>query len=173
MGGKTHLTNFLESKKIYNRLDSFNRRVVMRDNHRSKAFDNLILVMRIVSDDYERMVFNNRIYYTGLRRKFEKGDKVFFVRKKEVDSFIGWAIIGDVKKISEIKNREEIELCIRNGWFIKLEFKHIERFENPIPIKIVFPGMHLLGRKLHGFRLYEDECNRILLFRDIIKYQVS
>ncbi|MCF8885533.1 MAG: hypothetical protein QW655_03250 [Nitrososphaerota archaeon] len=119
-------------------------------------------VLRIASLENEELVYGKRCYYTNLRRKFSPGDMVFFLMKKEVDSFIGYGVIEVVKELAEIDDPEEREFCIRNKWYTKIEFSEIHRFQLPLPLRLVFPGLHRLGRALHGLELNPIEVKRIL-----------
>lgn len=122
-------------------------------------------ILRIVGKDNEERVFSKKRYYTGLRRRLEPGCMVFFVMKKDVDSFIGY---GRIKAIVQLKDMEEdeIRMCIRKGWRIRIDFdESMEKFQKPIPIKQVFYGLHRLGRVLHGLELTSSEALRILNFR--------
>ncbi|MCS7125528.1 MAG: hypothetical protein NZ929_01250 [Aigarchaeota archaeon] len=81
--------------------------------------------------------------------------------KKEVDSFIGYGIIDGVKELVDITDPEEREFCINNKWYTKIEFNEINRFTKPLPLRLVFPGLHRMGRLLHGLELNKIEVRRI------------
>lgn len=122
---------------------------------------NKAYVLRITGNCNEDIVFNKKCYYTSLKRRFSKGDSVFFLMKKEVDSFIGYGIIDGVKELVDITDPEEREFCINNKWYTKIEFNEINRFTKPLPLRLVFPGLHRMGRLLHGLELNKIEVRRI------------
>ena len=125
-------------------------------------------ILRIVGEENERLVFSNRRYYTGLRRRFEPGVLIFFLMKKNVDSFVGYGEIEEVTQLRDLENEEEIKMCIMNGWTIRLSFgERFEKFSRPLPLKDVFPGLQRLGRALHGLELNNLEIERIFSLRKI------
>lgn len=126
----------------------------------AKAF-----ILRIVGENNEESVFSNKRYYTGLRRGFEPGCTIFFVMKKDVDSFVGYGKIGNLVHLKDMEE-DEVRVCVRKGWILRIDFDSIERFPKPIPVKQVFYGLHKLGRVLHGLELTESEALRILHFKE-------
>lgn len=132
----------------------------MRTNSRNYVF-------RIISDEYENMVFSRRCYYTGLRRRFAAHDLVFFLMKKKVDSFVGYGEVSGVRQLRELDG-EERDLCIERNWYTKLEFEEVRRFAVPLPLKFVFPGLHKLGKALHGLELNPTEGKRIIELEKIL-----
>lgn len=122
----------------------------------AKAF-----LLRIADRSRESIVFENKCYYTNLRRRFAEGDTVFFLMKAEVDSLIGYGIINGIKELRDIADSKEREFCIRNKWYTKIELSEVRRFTRPLPLRLVFPGLHRLGRALHGLELNEIEVKRI------------
>ncbi|MEM2909499.1 MAG: hypothetical protein QXO01_00295 [Nitrososphaerota archaeon] len=125
-------------------------------------------ILRIVGENNEEHVFSKRRYYTGLKRKFEPGSMVFFIMKKNVDSFVGYGRIKDVVHLKDMEE-EEIRMCIRRGWTLRIDFDSMEKFPKPIPVRQVFYGLHRLGRVLHGLELTEPETLRILNFREFFQ----
>ncbi len=118
-------------------------------------------LLRIADQSNEAAVFEKRCYYTSLKRRFSRGDIVFFLMKREVDSLIGYAIVDSVKELVDIADPEERDFCINNRWYTKIEFSEIYRFNRNLPLRLVFPGLHKLGRALHGLELNEIEVKRI------------
>lgn len=119
-------------------------------------------VLRIVDPSNETMVFEKKCYYTNLKRRFSAGDMIFFLTKRESDSFIGYAIIDKIKELADITDTQEREFCINNKWYTKIEFSTILKFDRHLPLRLVFPGLHKLGRALHGLELNQIEVKRIL-----------
>ncbi|MCS7136062.1 MAG: hypothetical protein RMJ14_00470 [Nitrososphaerota archaeon] len=123
-------------------------------------------ILRIVGKENEERVFSNKRYYTGLRKKFEPGYMVFFVMKKDVDSFVGYGRIKDVVQLKDMEE-DEVRMCVRRGWMLRIDFEEsMEKFPNPIPVKQVFYGLHKLGKALHGLELTDSEVMRILHFKE-------
>lgn len=118
-------------------------------------------ILRIANDSNEKIVFEKKCYYTNLKRRFSHGDLVFFLMKREVDSFIGYALIENIKELADITDPEEREFCINNKWYTKIEFKEITKFKRHLPLRLVFPGLHKLGRAMHGLELNDIEVKRI------------
>ncbi len=118
-------------------------------------------ILRVAGENNEKIVFEKKCYYTNLKRRFSQGDLVFFLMKREFDSFIGYAIIDKVKELADIADPEEREFCINNRWYTKIEFSRIYKFDRHLPLRLVFPGLHKLGRALHGLELNDIEVKRI------------
>ncbi len=118
-------------------------------------------ILRIADQSNEAVVFEKRCYYTNLKRRFSRGDIIFFLMKREADSFIGYAIVDHIKELVDITDPEEREFCINNRWYTKIEFSEIHRFNRYLPLRLVFPGLHKLGRALHGLELNEIEVKRM------------
>ncbi|MEN2974725.1 MAG: hypothetical protein ABDH32_03995 [Candidatus Caldarchaeales archaeon] len=125
-------------------------------------------ILRIAEPEYEELIYSRCCYYTSLKRRFSKGDLSFFLMKKEVDSFVGYSKVASVKELSDIEDPDEKEFCINNGWCRKIEFSEAYRFKTPLPLRLVFPGLHKLGRALHGLELNLIEVKRIFDLEDIV-----
>jgi len=120
-------------------------------------------ILRISKDDWERQVFEQKKYYTGLSRGWKLGTIIFFVRKREAgDSFIGYGIVEKIDTLSELTPEEE-KYCEENGWKLALKFKYVSKFSTPYPIKnSILSNDVRKGRYLHGVALNEDQVNEIL-----------
>lgn len=120
-------------------------------------------ILRISRDEYERSVFENRCYYTGLRRRWEIGSTVFFARKAGgKDSLLGHGTIRDVQRTQDLSG-EERELCEKMGWTRKLVFgEAVTRYENSLPIKDILGEGLPRGNRLHGYPLTPEQAAQIL-----------
>lgn len=118
-------------------------------------------LLRIADQSNEAVVFEKRCYYTSLKRKFSRGDYVFFLMRREADSIIGYGVVDGVKELADITDPEERDFCINNRWYTKVELSEVYKFERHLPLRLVFPGLHKLGRALHGLELNEIEVRRI------------
>jgi len=120
-------------------------------------------ILRISKDEYERSVFENRCYYTGLKRRWEIDYTIFFARKTGgKDSLIGHGTIKDVQRTENLRG-EERERCERMGWTRKIVFgETVTRYETPLPIKDVLDEGLPRGNRLHGYPLTPAQAARIL-----------
>lgn len=111
--------------------------------------DNFIL--RISKDEWERRVFALKSYYAGVRRNWEAGSNILFIKKAEAgDAFIGYGVIGSVAGLEEM-NAEEKQFCLDNNWNKKLAFAKMVRFEPPVPVKeTIVSKWGQKGALLHG-----------------------
>jgi len=120
-------------------------------------------ILRISRDEYERSVFENRCYYTGLKRRWEIGYTVFFARKAErKDSIIGHGTIKEVQRTENLSD-EERERCEKMRWTRKIVFgETVMRYENPLPIKDILGEGLPRGNRLHGYPLTQGQAAQIL-----------
>ncbi|MEM2936152.1 MAG: hypothetical protein QW231_03130 [Candidatus Bathyarchaeia archaeon] len=120
-------------------------------------------ILRISRDEYERSVFENRCYYTGLKRRWEIGYTVFFARKAGgKDSIIGHGTIREVQRSEDLRG-EERERCEKMGWTRKIVFGEIVvRYETPLSIKDALGEGLPRGNRLHGYPLTPEQTAQIL-----------
>jgi hypothetical protein len=120
-------------------------------------------ILRISKDEYERSVFENRCYYTGLKRRWNIGYTVFFARKVGgKDSIIGHGTIKEAQRTQNLSG-EEREHCKKMGWTHKIVFgETVVRYENPLPIKSALEEGLPRGNRLHGYPLTQAQVSKIL-----------
>ena len=120
-------------------------------------------ILRIATKKWLNHVFDMAIYYTSVRRKWEKGQMIIFVHKTIFgDSFVGYGEIGNVYSAKEL-SEEERQYCEKHGWKKAIEFRYVIPFENPLPIKDTFlKESKLRGKILHGFPLNKRQINSII-----------
>jgi len=120
-------------------------------------------ILRVSRDEYERSVFENRCYYTGLKRRWEIGYTVFFARKVwKKDSLIGHGTIKEVQRTQDLSG-EEKERCEKMGWTRKIVFgETVVRYKAPLPIKDALGEGLPRGNRLHGYPLTQGQAAQIL-----------
>ena len=120
-------------------------------------------ILRISRDEYEMSVFENRCYYTGLRRRWEIGYTIFFARKAGgKDSLIGHGTIKEVQRTQDLTG-EERERCEKMRWTRKLVFgEAVTRYRAPLPIRDVLGEGLPRGNRLHGYPLTQTQVAQIL-----------
>jgi len=120
-------------------------------------------ILRISRDEYERSVFENRCYYTGLKRRWEMGYTIFFARKAGgKDSIIGHGTVKEVQRTENLSG-EEREHCEKMGWTRKIVFgETVMRYGVPLPIKDVLGEGLPRGNRIHGYPLTRAQAAYIL-----------
>jgi len=120
-------------------------------------------ILRISKDEYERSVFENRCYYTGLKRRWETGYTIFFARKAGgKDSLIGHGTIKEVQRTENLSG-EERERCEKMRWTRKIVFgETVVKYEAPLPIKDTLGEGLPRGNRLHGYPLTQEQVAQIL-----------
>jgi len=116
-------------------------------------------ILRIIRDDWVEKVFRENRYYSGISRRWRRGDIILFAKKTEAgDSFIGYGVVEKIEEIWELPP-EERRYAMEHGWRWALTLNPIFRFKKPIPILAEDPRR---GSFLHGAMLTEEELDAIL-----------
>lgn len=120
------------------------------------------ILLRILREEWVDRVFEKRVYYTSLKRRWEIGLECFFLSKTEVgDSIIGYGILRDYKS-----KKEWLEIggedFTEHPWKTILIFERVVKFRNPIPIKELQLDERLKGKYLHGLKIDQSLTNKIL-----------
>ena len=91
------------------------------------------------------------------------GTPILLAKKTQVgDSFLGYGITDKVEMLWEM-SAEEGHYYKENGWKVAINFKHIIKFENPVPIKMTpLKGDKRKGMFLHEVILTDDTVDIIL-----------
>ncbi len=121
-------------------------------------------ILRIVKDEWVNMVFDNKVYYTSMRRYWERSNKILFIKKiiDIGDSILGYGIIDDIITLDFMSPKEQ-DICLRNGWVRKLKFSKMVRFEPPVLIKDTeIARWPQKGALLHGAPISDDQLERIV-----------
>ncbi len=120
-------------------------------------------ILRIAKDEWVKIVFDNKVYYTGMKRKFDNDTKILFVKKeRNGDALIGYGIIDDVLELEELSDKER-EFCLMNNWFKKIIFKKMIRFEPPLAIKDTeLADWPQKGALLHGAPISDEQLRRVI-----------
>jgi hypothetical protein len=120
-------------------------------------------ILRIASKQWVEQVFNMAVYYTGLPRKWKKGQTILFMHKtNKGDAIIGYGIIENVYDKNELSDEEKNE-CEKYGWKRAIEFSYVIKFEKPLPIKATFlRDTKLRGRYLHGVKVPKEKLQDVL-----------
>lgn len=122
----------------------------------------MAILLRIVRDEWVKRFFDDGRYYTSLRRKWEKGLRVFFLKKTDIgDSVIGCGILDDF-----MSRREWLIAGGRpydeHPWDTVLIFKQLIRFPKPVPVKALDLDERLKGNRLHGYKISNGLAVRVL-----------
>ncbi len=120
-------------------------------------------ILRIAKDEWVKIVFDNKVYYTGMKRKFDNDTKILFVKKeRNGDALIGYGIIDDVLELEELSDKER-EFCLMNNWFKKIIFKKMIRFEPPLAIKDTeLANWPQKGALLHGAPISDEQLRHVI-----------
>ncbi|KYH38440.1 MAG: hypothetical protein AYL28_003680 [Candidatus Bathyarchaeota archaeon B23] len=120
-------------------------------------------ILRIVRDDWVERVFNERRYYSGVSRRWRRGDIILLAKGTEVgDSFLGYGVVEKAEEMWELPP-EERRFASRHGWRWALTLNPLFRFERPLPVKeTLLAEDPRRGRLLHGATLTEEEVDAIL-----------
>ena len=120
-------------------------------------------ILRIIRDEWVEKVFKEQRYYSGISRRWRRGDIILFAKKTEAgDSFIGYGVVEKIEEIWELPP-EERRYAMEHGWRWALTLNPIFRFEKPIPIReTILAEDPRKGRFLHGAMLTEEELDAIL-----------
>ncbi len=120
-------------------------------------------ILRIAKDEWTRLVFSKKAYYTAMRRNWEANSKIVFVKKmKEGDSLIGYGVLDDAIAIDDMSYKEK-NLCLDNGWIKKLTFSKMIRFEPPILIKDTeIAEWPQKGALLHGAPITDEQLEEVI-----------
>ena len=120
-------------------------------------------MLRISKDEWVRLVFSKKAYYTSMRRNWKEGGKILFVKKiEEGDALIGYAIIDSIIDYDSLPSKEK-ELCLNYGWTKKLVFKKMIRFEPPILIKdTMIAEWPQRGALLHGAPISDEQLDGVI-----------
>jgi hypothetical protein len=95
--------------------------------------------------------------YVSVKRAWEKGSKVLFVRK--ADSFLGSGIVADVRQLEEMDAAER-ELCVERNWYARILFSKLARFHPPISIEQT-PLASQNPLALHGSEISPEVASKI------------
>ncbi len=120
-------------------------------------------IFRIAKEEWVESVFNKRVYYTAMKRKFENNTKILFVKRGyDGDSLIGYGIIADVLEVGELDDKERA-FCLENNWFKKIIFKKMIKFEPAIAIKDTeIARWPQRGALLHGAPISEWQLEDVI-----------
>jgi len=120
-------------------------------------------ILRIIRDNWVERVFKEHRYYSGVSRRWRRGDIILFAKKTEGgDSFIGYGVVDRIEEIWELPP-EERRYAMEHGWRWALTLNPIFRFEKPIPIReTILAEDPRRGSFLHGAMLTEEELDAIL-----------
>lgn len=120
-------------------------------------------ILRIATEEWVGQVFDLALYYTGLSRKWMKGQTIIFLHKADVgDAFIGYGVIEKVYRKGELSDDEARE-CEAHGWKNAIEFRYVVKFEKPLPIKQTFLRQSKLrGMYFQGLKVDDDQVRSIL-----------
>ncbi len=120
-------------------------------------------ILRIAKDEWIRLVFGKKAYYTAMRRNWEADSKVVFVKKmEEGDSLIGYGVIDDAITLDEMDHKEK-DICLDNGWIKKLIFSKMIKFEPPILIRDTeIAEWPQKGALLHGAPISDEQLQEVI-----------
>ncbi|GIU71617.1 MAG: hypothetical protein KatS3mg003_1096 [Candidatus Nitrosocaldaceae archaeon] len=120
-------------------------------------------ILRIAKDEWIRLVFGKKVYYTAMRRRWKPSSKILFVKRMDRgDSLIGYGIIDDIIDLDDISGKER-ELCLNNGWIKKLIFSKMIKFEPPILIKDTeIAEWPQKGALLHGAPITDEQLEEVI-----------
>lgn len=91
-------------------------------------------VLRIVREDWVDRVFREKRYYSGVSRRWRRGDVVLLAKKTEAgDSFIGYGIIEKAEEVWEPPPKER-QYASEHGWRCPLTLNPLFRFDELLPI---------------------------------------
>ncbi|MEM1569359.1 MAG: hypothetical protein QXM89_02850 [Candidatus Bathyarchaeia archaeon] len=122
----------------------------------------MAVFLRIIREDWASRVFEGGIYYTSLKRRWERGLKCFFLMKTEAgDSVVGYGILEDYKTKEEWLKAGG-ENFTEHTWKTALIFGKIVKFQNPIPVKELQLDQRLKGKYLHGLKADQFLVDKIL-----------
>jgi len=77
-------------------------------------------ILRIANDEWIKTVYDNRVYYTSIRRRFDSNTNILFANKVySGDSLIGYGIIDYVLELEDLDDRER-KFCLMNNWLRKI-----------------------------------------------------
>ncbi len=126
----------------------------------------MAIFLRILREDWANRVFEKRMYYTSLKRRWEKGLECFFIMKTDVgDSVVGYGILEDYKA-KEDWLKIGGEHFMEHPWKTVLKFGKLVKFQNPIPVKELQLDQRLKGKYLHGVKIDQFLVDRILSLLD-------
>ncbi len=120
-------------------------------------------ILRISTKEWVSQVFDNAMYFTSARRKWEPEQTTLFLHRTATgDAFVGYGVIGIIYGKDEL-SEEERRLCEKCGWKKAIEFKYVVEFEKPLPIEnTTLRGTKLRGKYLHGLRLSKNQLDSII-----------
>jgi hypothetical protein len=120
-------------------------------------------ILRITKEEWVHQVFDLRMYYTGVKRKWTPGMMIFFARNSgRGDSFIGSGVIQTIKTVDELTENEKRE-CQEYGWTRRLDFSKMSKFEPPVLLRNTpLANVPQKGSFLQGYYLNESEIDAIL-----------
>ena len=121
--------------------------------------------LRILYDEWVESVFWSSRYYTGLRRRLDRGTYVFFLKKTEVgDSLVGYGVVAKTLLYEELMEAEK-QLCRERGWDRCVIFESMTKLKKPIPLKDLPVNLGgARGRLLHGRKVEGEGLRRLLGF---------
>jgi len=120
-------------------------------------------ILRIANDEWIKTVYDNRVYYTSIRRRFDSNTNILFANKVySGDSLIGYGIIDYVLELEDLDDRER-KFCLMNNWLRKIVFKNIIKFESPLAIKDTeLANWPQKGALLHGAPISDEQLRYII-----------
>jgi hypothetical protein len=120
-------------------------------------------ILRIATEQWVDHAFEMAIYYTNMKRKWKYGQAILFIHKTRTeDAFIGYGVVDHVAERNALSGENRLE-CERGSWKGAIEFKYVQRFEKPLPVKQTFlKGSKLHGRFVHGLEINKEQVEQIL-----------
>ena len=123
-------------------------------------------ILRIQTEDLERQLYNQRILYVSIKRKWLRNTNLLFIKKT---AFIGSSIIDRFISMSGLTKAEKM-ICLENNYYGKIELAKLMRFYPALPIeRTPIRGQNLLA--LHGASMTRSDVlhiERLLRSRLII-----
>jgi hypothetical protein len=123
-------------------------------------------VLRIKQEDWVEQVFELNKYYTGLVRRYARGDSILFLSKvpKLGDCFIGYGVLDNVEHLWEMTPADE-EYAKANGWKIGLTFRGLTRLNFPVPrsaTPLSLDNDPRTGAFIHGAKISIETVDGVL-----------